>query len=194
MAHRGVDVRTTRIDDIAAVTLPQVFIDLAQVVSETRLRECLATRAETSGSVLDAVRDRYCELAPRGGRDLRRLRRVLDSFGAGALPTMSELERRLHLVLSDRRLPPIEWEAPFPGRHPGPQRVDGMIREWFLVIEGDGRAWHTRVEDFERDRRRDAEAAAAGFQTLRFSWHQLVDDAAWVRQVVLETGAHRVAA
>ena len=49
---------------------------------------------------------------------------------------------------------------------------------WALVIEADGRAWHTRVEDFERDRRRDAEAAAAGYLTLRFTHHQLTHEQA----------------
>ncbi|MEX2294020.1 MAG: type IV toxin-antitoxin system AbiEi family antitoxin domain-containing protein, partial [Acidimicrobiales bacterium] len=38
IAHRGIDTRTTVVRGIPAVTLDQVFIDLAQVVSEPRLR------------------------------------------------------------------------------------------------------------------------------------------------------------
>lgn len=193
-AHRGVDVRTTHIDDIPVVTLPQVFVDLAQVVGEPRLRKALAEKAGTTPTVLDAVRDRYCALAPRGGRDLRPLRAVLERFGAGDLPTESELEHALRLVLHDPRIPPIRWQAPFPGRVPGSQRVDGLIECWSLVVEADGRAWHTRVDDFERDRRRDAEAAAAGLQTLRFTWHQTTREPTWVRTTVLAVGAHRAAA
>jgi very-short-patch-repair endonuclease len=191
VAHRGVDVAVTKVDDIPVVTVAQVFIDISQVVSEGRLRACLAARADTSPSVLDAVRDRFCDLAPRGGRDLRPLRRVLSGFGAGVLPDVSELERQLRRVLQDRRIPPVEWEARFPGRQSGPQRVDGLIPAWTLVVEADGRSWHTRTEDFERDRRRDAEAAAAGYQTLRFTWHQLVHEAAWVQDVVISAGGHR---
>ncbi len=194
IAHRGVDVQTTRIDDIAVVTLPQVFVDLAQVISEPRLRQALGEKAGTSPAVLDAVRDRYCQLAPRGGRDLRPLRSVLERFGAGDLPTESELEKVLRFVLTDPRIPPIAWQAPFPGRDPGARRVDGLVPCWSLVIEGDGRAWHTRVDDFKRDRRRDAEAAAAGLQTLRFTWHQVTQEPAWVRATVLAVGAHRGAA
>ncbi|MEX2294019.1 MAG: hypothetical protein WD691_09560 [Acidimicrobiales bacterium] len=91
-------------------------------------------------------------------------------------------------------VPPIRWQAPFPGRQAGRQRVDGLISAWSVVLEGDGRAWHTRVEDFERDRRRDSEAAAAGLQTLRFTWHQLVDEPDWTLRVLLDVGAHRAVA
>ena len=129
-----------------------------------------------------------------GGRNLRRLKASLLRFGAGELPEESELERRMRLVFGVATIPPIEWQAPFPGREPGLRRVDGLVRDWSLVLEGDGRAWHTRVDDFERDRRRDAEAAAAGLQTLRFTWYQLVDEPAWVRGIVIEAGAHRRAA
>lgn len=194
LAHRGVDVRTSRIDDIPVVELPQAFVDLAQVVGERRLQVALGQKAGTSPTVLDAVRDRYCELAPRGGRDLRPLRAVLERFGAGDLPTETELEKMLRLTVTDPRIPPILWQAPFPGRQPGKRRVDGLIATWSLVIEADGRAWHTRVEDFERDRRRDAEAAAAGLQTLRFTWHQVSTERDWVRHTVLAVGAHRAAA
>ena len=63
-----------------------------------------------------------------------------------------------------------------------------------MILEGDGRAWHTRADDFERDRRRDAEAAAAGLLTLRFTCYQLAHEPDWVRHVVLSVGAHRRAA
>ena len=155
------------------------------------LAESWAVASHRTG---DAVRDRYVELAPRGGRDLRPLRAALERFGSGDLPDPSALERVLRQVLTVPEIPAIEWEAPFPGRRPGKQRVDGFLRAWSMVVEGDGRAWHTRVEDFERDRRRDAEAAAAGLVTLRFTWYQLNDEPGWVRDVVTRSGAHRRAA
>ena len=194
IVHRGVDVRTTTVSGIPCVALDQCFVDLAQVVSERKLRVALGGRAGRQTGILDAVRDRYVDLAPRGGRNLRPLRAVLERFGAGELPHPSELERHLRLVLSGPDIPDVVLEAPFPGRDPGSQRVDALIPSWSVVVEGDGRAWHTRVEDFERDRRRDAEAAAAGLLTLRFTWHQLTQERDWVRDVLLTTGFHRRAA
>jgi hypothetical protein len=194
IAHRGVDVQATEVQRIPCVTVAQAFVDLAQVVAEPRLRAALSQHVDGVPRDLDRVRDRYCELAPRGGRNLRRLKAVLLRFGAGDLPTESELERRMRAVFGVDAIPPIEWQAPFPGRAPDGRRVDGLVRDWSLVLEGDGRAWHTRVEDFERDRRRDAEAAAAGLQTLRFTWHQLVDEPEWARAIVIDAGTHRTAA
>lgn len=194
LAHRGVDVRTTVVDGIPVVTAEQAFVDLAQVVGSARLERALAAKADKRLVDLDALRDRYCELAPLGGRNLARLRTALRRFGSGDLPEETELERMMRTTLTHPSIPPIKWQAPFPGRRPGKQRVDGFIPEWSMIVEGDGRAWHTRVEDFERDRRRDAEAAAAGLLTLRFTWHQLTTEPAWVRDIVVTTGTHRAAA
>lgn len=194
VAHRGIDVETTAVRRIPCVTIAQAFVDLAQVVGEPRLRAALARRTDEVPTDLDRVRDRYCALAPRGGRNLRRLKATLLRFGAGDLPDESELERRMRAVFGVPEIPTIHWQAPFPGREPGLRRVDGLVPDWSIVLEGDGRAWHTRVDDFERDRRRDAEAAAAGLQTLRFTWHQLVNEPDWARAIVIDAGAHRRAA
>lgn len=194
VAHRGIDVHTTVVQQIPSVTLDQVFVDLSQVSSERRVRAALAHQVDQSPRLLDAVRDRYCELAPRGGRNLGRLRAVLERFGAGEPPDESQLERLMRTVFTAPGVPPIRWQAPFPGRSAGLQRVDGLIDAWLVVLEGDGRTWHTRVDDFEHDRRRDSEAAAAGLLTLRFTWHQLVSEPDWALRVLLDVGSHRTSA
>ncbi len=53
------------------------------------------------------------------------------------------------------------------------QRVDALIPGWQAIIEADGRRWHTRVDDFERDLERDNDAVTHGYRPVRFSWHQL---------------------
>lgn len=191
IVHRGVDVQVTSRDRIPVATIAQTFVDLSQVAQEARVREALSSALLTDRHLLAQLRDRYCALAPKGGRNLRALRRILSAFGDDAPVAESELEVRLHRVLDDDAIPRVCWQAGFPGRQPGRDRVDGTIPPWRLVIEADGRAWHARVDDFERDRRRDGEAAAAGWATLRFTWHQLVNDPDWVRRIVIETGARR---
>ncbi len=193
VVHRGVDVPTVRVRGIDVTSVPHTFIDLAQVVSEERLRIALDDLIRRAPTSLDQVRDRYSELAPRGGRRLSPLKAVLLRYGTAPPCTESELEHHLHAVLDDPRVPAIHWQAPFPGQQPGEQRVDGLIPDWSIVVEGDGRAWHTRVDDFERDRRRDAEAAAHGLLTLRFTWNQITHEPSWVRQTVIDAGAHRAA-
>jgi REase_MTES_1575/Transcriptional regulator, AbiEi antitoxin len=45
-----------------------------------------------------------------------------------------------------------------------------------LIVEIDGFRFHSTRSAFERDRRRDAELAAAGFRVLRVTWRQLRDE------------------
>ncbi|MBD8609726.1 DUF559 domain-containing protein [Frigoribacterium sp. CFBP 13729] len=44
------------------------------------------------------------------------------------------------------------------------------------LVELDGFAFHSRRDAFDRDRRKDAEAASAGYTTLRFSADQIERD------------------
>jgi very-short-patch-repair endonuclease len=56
----------------------------------------------------------------------------------------------------------------------GVGRVDFVVGRR-LVIEVDGEEYHTDPVAFERDRRRDAQLAMAGYVTLRFSYRQVCD-------------------
>ena len=60
---------------------------------------------------------------------------------------------------------------------PGTGAVEGVVDAAYpdcrLILEADGRRWHTRVDDLRRDHERDAEAARAGWQTLRFLYEQI---------------------
>jgi very-short-patch-repair endonuclease len=57
---------------------------------------------------------------------------------------------------------------------PGIGRVDLLIGDR-LVLELDGRAWHDRPGDFERDRARDRALTTAGFLVFRASYSQVMD-------------------
>lgn len=45
-----------------------------------------------------------------------------------------------------------------------------------LVVELDGHAYHARAAAFERDRRRDADLAAAGYRVVRLTWRRVVGE------------------
>ena len=55
-------------------------------------------------------------------------------------------------------------------------RVDAYLPTWELVVEADGRRWHTRASDFEKDRARDNRLQAAGYKVCRFTYRDLTDD------------------
>jgi very-short-patch-repair endonuclease len=78
----------------------------------------------------------------------------------------------------------------------GVGRVDLVIGDR-LILELDGERHHAGAEAFERDRRRDAIAAAQGFQTLRYSYRQVMYDWPTVEAAVLAAvrqGFHESAA
>jgi very-short-patch-repair endonuclease len=74
----------------------------------------------------------------------------------------------------------------------GVGRVDLLVGDR-LVIELDGRAWHDRAGDFDRDRRRDQLLVARGYAVMRASYSQVME---WVELeqsilAVVRRGGHR---
>jgi hypothetical protein len=53
---------------------------------------------------------------------------------------------------------------------------DFVWRRRRLIVELDGRAFHSTPADFERDRARDRKLHAAGWCVVRVTWRQLHDD------------------
>jgi very-short-patch-repair endonuclease len=181
--------RLVVVDGIRAVTAAQALVDSSASVSVGRLGRALDDLVTAEPAELDAVRARF--LAAVGRPGLGRLRGLLDERGDGYVPTQSELESALRLVVA-ARVPDIRWQAPLPWQPPDcRQRVDGLIDAWRVVLEGDGRRWHTRVADFERDHERDLAAVRHGYVVARFTWSQLTQRPAWCTDVLIDIGSTR---
>jgi very-short-patch-repair endonuclease len=58
-----------------------------------------------------------------------------------------------------------------------------------LIVEADGRRWHTRRADFDRDARRDLFALARGYRTAHVTWAMLTGDPDEVCHDLLEARA-----
>ncbi len=58
---------------------------------------------------------------------------------------------------------------------PGLGQVDLLVAG-LLIIETDGKRYHTPEEAFENDRRRDREAALQGYRVLRLSYRQVIEE------------------
>jgi very-short-patch-repair endonuclease len=66
----------------------------------------------------------------------------------------------------------------------GPYTVDFLWPRSRLVVETDGWRGHRGRQAFEDDRTRDAWLRARGYEVLRFSWRQVVDEPAAVVAVL----------
>jgi hypothetical protein len=163
--------RVVTVDGIRVVDSAQALVDSAPTISTERLRRALDDLVVGEQVELDTVRSRYLAAKHRSG--LAGIADLLHSMGDAYVPTDCELEVVLRQVASAPALPPVDWQASLPWAPGGPQRVDGLIEAWHLILEGDGRRWHVRVADFERDHERDLTALRNGYLVARFTWTML---------------------
>ena len=115
-------------------------------------------------------------VARRGKPGVRSLTIVLDRLGPGTTPTTSKLERMMLDLLRGSDLPVPVGQYPFPGRQFVAGCVDFAYPAAKLVLETDGRRWHSRIKELTHDRERDLEAARHGWQILRFLYKHVEND------------------
>jgi hypothetical protein len=150
-------------------------VQVAGSVDEAHLRSMVGYLDRHHKRYLAELRDRQVALAVSRLPGAANLRRVLALHLCERVPPDSDLEISLRdLVRSVPGLGSVVWQARLPFWPRGAARCDGLAVGWQLILEADGRAWHTRVDDFVRDRWRDNLANVHGYDVLRFTYHQLV--------------------
>lgn len=174
VVHRFAGAQTATVKGFRCTTIAQTLWDLAATrvapwTIERAMDDAIAAK-RLSVAELEERRMAY-EGSRRHGMALMRAF-VTERVEDGWVPTESELERKaaevLHKVCGG-------WarQHRLPFRGPAAGRVDFALPGQRLLVEADGRRWHTRVADFDRDRWRDNEATAAGWRVLRFTWVHL---------------------
>jgi hypothetical protein len=152
---------------IPATTITRTLFDLAAVLRprhlERAINEAEAQRPSDPLSLPHLIA-RYPQ-----HRGVRTLKEILDQ-GTGT--TRSELEVRFLEFIDAHRLPRPETNSHLLIRGAWIE-CDCLWREQGLVVELDGRAWHSTADAFERDRERDRAVNAEGFRTVRVTWRQL---------------------
>lgn len=153
----------------------QTVIDVTTTMTPD---ECVAVLAEAIGR--RGVRPRELErlLAESARHPHRRLLAdLIAEVGAGA---QSPLEvRYAREVERAHGLPPARRQASPLGGY----RTDGWYPEFGLVIELDGRAFHSGANAL-RDMDRDNAHLVAGVATLRFGWRQVTQNPCGVAGIV----------
>jgi len=184
-----------RLGDLPVTVPGRTFVDLALRHSKARLGVALDD-ALLSGRVTHAALARCLFDVLRPGKlGLEKLLALLDERGPGYVPPASELERLLFAALAASGMDAPIRQFPLPGRGAVEGLVDAAYVPEKLILEADGRRWHTRMRDFPRDALRRNEAARVGWQTLGFLWDELKFDpdgvAATVRDVRRQRQASR---
>jgi len=97
----------------------------------------------------------------------------------GAVRDRSELEKRFLRFCRRQRIRAPEVNVPI-----GVYTVDFLWRGRHLIVETDGWEGHRGRQAFEDDRERDAYLRLRGYEVLRFTWRQLVNNPGFVAAVL----------
>ena len=173
--------QVSRIDGLPVTTPVRTLLDISGQLLVPRLAE-VVEHCEVEGICpLVAVGAELSRVRRRGLPGVRRLETVLDRLGPGEGLPHSELERLGDGVRHLAGLPEPVHEHPLPSAHGRTGFVDRAWLEAMLIVEYDGRRWHTRRAEIDRDHQRDLEASALG-------WHPeslLPFSAAWEAYMAL---------
>ena len=162
----------TRHERIPVTTPARTILDLAAILDEDRLEQACA-EAHARGLAYEADLRRQLDRNP-GRRGAGRLRALLDRPAAPAR-TRSPLERTLLKLIRASDLPDPETDQQI-----GPYVVDFLWREERLIVETDGRAFHSHDRAKRRDRRRTNDLQLRGYTVLRFTSEDVGRRPAWV--------------
>jgi hypothetical protein len=161
---------TMLVDGIRVTKVARTLLDLAEVMTLVQLvaaiDQATAGRHLRPGLMSSMIKE------SRGRRGLKPLKHALLITRPQDVLTRSELERRALKLLAKAGIPRPEVNT----RLHGHER-DLLWRGQRLVVELDGREHH---RDIDRDHRRDADLLARGWNTMRFTWRQVINDPAWV--------------
>jgi hypothetical protein len=184
--------RFTVVEGIRVVSKADCTIQVARHLSVDRLRSMVGYLDRHDRRYLPELRDRQLALARSRLPGMKRLRLVLAEMADDDPPTDSDLEIALRsMVATVRGIGTVVWQAPLPFWPRGQARCDGLAIDWPLILEADGRTWHTRVDDFERDRERDNLANVHGYDVLRFTHDKLTHHVNDCRRMLVAYVARR---
>ena len=191
--RRRIEFDATRAHGIPVTTIAQTVADLCG----TRLPLERIERA-TDDAILDRrllvghLEDQAVRHTRLRSRGVRRLRSLVAERADGQPVAESVLEPLLWRLVRHPDVPPAVRQHRLPWTIDGrTARVDLFIEAWGLILEADGRRWHTRIADFERDRQRDRAAMAHGLIVVRFTWLDLTTAFATSQSDLLQIGRRR---
>ena len=166
----------TDLDGLPVSDAARAVVEVAATLGRRQLARVLDDLVFDRRTTYPRVGARLAEVARRGKPGVVKLAGVLEERADEAVPPGSELERAMVAALTAAGLPAPRPQVSLPGVGDVTGVVDAAYPECRLILEADGRRWHTRVRDLARDHARDAQAARAGWQTLRFLYETIVHD------------------
>ncbi|MGH8959208.1 MAG: type IV toxin-antitoxin system AbiEi family antitoxin domain-containing protein [Acidimicrobiia bacterium] len=187
VVHQSTDLTSAQVVDregLAVTSAVRTTIDLASKKKPRvigKIMDHLVVRGEAS--VEDFVHA-VGELARHGKPGMQTMHKVLEVRTGEGFMGESELEMHGLRLLREWGFPDPKLQYPLPWRSARKGRVDFAYPSVRLIIEVDGRRWHSTLDAFEEDRLRDNHAQLAGWRVLRITYRMLMDEPEMVRAMV----------
>jgi very-short-patch-repair endonuclease len=163
----------TTVDGIPCTTLARTLLDLGEVVDRRGLERAIEQAEVLRLFDLRAVHEVLDRANGRRGAAM--LRAVLADLAEPAL-TKSDLEEEFLALCRAARLPRPQVNSQLVVDDGPPIEVDFLWRAERLAIETDAFGTHGTRQSFERDRRRDQRLKLAGYDSVRFTRRQVLDE------------------
>jgi len=171
--HDLADSHITTRDGLRVTTVERTVVDMARFCSVSHLSDVLRSLILDKRVDLDllvAIRD---SVARRGRPGSKVLREVTSELVDGSPHVASKLEALGRALLLEADCGRFLSEFPLPWDRT--RRFDDAYPDERVAIEWDSRRWHTRNQEFDRDRARDNAVVIHGWKLLRFTWHDVAN-------------------
>lgn len=188
------DHHLTVIDDIVTTRAARTLVDLAGVVHPRRTERAVDNCLAAGSVTFDSLHATFLELAGRGRKGVAVMREVLGERDADYVPPASELEALFMELLRLAGLPEPVRQLDAGDSDGWIGRVDFAYPPLRVLIELDGRRFHSALLDRRADARRDQRLRAAGWrEVVRLSWFDVVHQpelvVALLRRLLAEAAA-----
>jgi very-short-patch-repair endonuclease len=151
----------------------RTLVDLAGVLPAGRIERAVDGCLSDGIVTVDALRHVTDQLSARGRTGIALMRGLLaERSGSGYVAATSELEARFLRIVRRAGLPEPVRQLNVGGRA-WIGRVDFAYPGACVLIELDGRRYHSAKLDLESDRLRDNRLVAAGWRVMRVTWDQV---------------------
>jgi very-short-patch-repair endonuclease len=164
----------TVVDGIPVTALPRTIFDLAGQARMGRVARALDHSLAYGLAPVERFWDVFFDLAKRGRKGTRVMRALLNERAGDYVAPASELEARFRELVRKYQLPEPRAQVDLGDDENWIGRVDYLF-PGNLVVETDGRRYHSALLDQQYDVSRDERLRATGRRVLRFTWLDIVE-------------------
>ncbi len=166
---------TTMADGLPSTTVERTICDFGRLVHVAKVQhlvEWAITERKMSSQSFSACARSFCRRGREGSAVIRLLRHEL--LDDGLVPA-SVLEREAKGLFDRAGLSGYEMHFVPPWSDGVTGTVDFAWVNEHVIVELDGRRWHSVTKAQQTDRQRDRTANARGWTVLRFGWQEVME-------------------